>query len=291
MPRKYGGLGKVKVPLLSDQSHQMSRDYGVLLEKRGVDLRGSYLIDPNGIVQQVTINNIDVGRSVLEALRLVEAFQAVMEKGVLCPANWKPGEDMLEEEDIFTTREEHMIRDFHEHLQIKDLDHNVSVPFTLALPSTISHNSKESSRGSSRGASAGTATQCSAGSAITPIHGASTDYNGTSGERNSQSQSTARDNGIVTLDFADPLTSAGPTSPKDFVNMDLDKDPGKRLSHQDLNSPDHGRSPSASSTTSTAAQRTVEALKRMSGLESPRVETPGGHHQKNASGGKSGYFD
>ena len=63
------------MPLLSDQSHQMSRDYGVLLEKSGMDLRGSFIIDPRGVIQQITINNIAVGRSVLESLRLVEAFQ------------------------------------------------------------------------------------------------------------------------------------------------------------------------------------------------------------------------
>ncbi|KAF2434422.1 peroxiredoxin TSA1, partial [Tothia fuscella] len=88
LPKNKGGIGHVSVPLLSDQSHRMSRDYGVLVEKDGLDLRGMFIIDPKGIIQQITMNNIPVGRSVLEALRLVEAFKAVAEKGVLCPAGW-----------------------------------------------------------------------------------------------------------------------------------------------------------------------------------------------------------
>jgi len=51
--RKDGGLGKINVPLLSDQSHKMARDYGVLLEDQGISLRGSFIIDPQGIIKQV----------------------------------------------------------------------------------------------------------------------------------------------------------------------------------------------------------------------------------------------
>ncbi|KAJ4298276.1 hypothetical protein N0V90_006176 [Kalmusia sp. IMI 367209] len=93
VPRQYGGLGQVDMALLSDANHKMSRDYGVLIEEEGVCLRGMFIVDEESIVQQVTLNNLTVGRSVLEALRLLEAFQAVAKHGVLCPIDWKPSSD------------------------------------------------------------------------------------------------------------------------------------------------------------------------------------------------------
>ncbi|KAF1997150.1 peroxiredoxin TSA1, partial [Amniculicola lignicola CBS 123094] len=90
VPRQYGGLGQIDIALLSDASHKMSKDYGVLIEEEGVCLRGMFMLDGDGIVQQITLNNLTVGRSVLEALRLLEAFQAVAKHGVLCPIDWKP---------------------------------------------------------------------------------------------------------------------------------------------------------------------------------------------------------
>ena len=53
-PKKEGGLGSVQIPLLSDKSHQLSRDYGVLIEEEGIALRGLFLIDPQGIIRQVS---------------------------------------------------------------------------------------------------------------------------------------------------------------------------------------------------------------------------------------------
>jgi len=96
VPRQYGGLGKIDIPLLSDANHHIARDYGVLIEEEGVSLRGMFILDGEGIVQQVTLNNLTVGRSVLEALRLLEAFQAVAKHGVLCPVDWKPTSDAAE---------------------------------------------------------------------------------------------------------------------------------------------------------------------------------------------------
>lgn len=93
VPRQYGGLGNIDIPLLSDANHHIARDYGVLIEEEGVSLRGMFILDGEGIVQQVTLNNLTVGRSVLEALRLLEAFQAVAKHGVLCPVDWKPTGD------------------------------------------------------------------------------------------------------------------------------------------------------------------------------------------------------
>ncbi|VDP65979.1 unnamed protein product [Echinostoma caproni] len=89
-PRKEGGLGGLKYPLLSDYKKSISRDYGVLLEPMGVALRGLFIINPQGIVRQVTINDLPVGRSVDEVLRLVRAFQFTDKHGEVCPANWEP---------------------------------------------------------------------------------------------------------------------------------------------------------------------------------------------------------
>ena len=88
--RKDGGLGKMNIPLVSDLTKQISADYGVLLEA-GISLRGLFIIDPKGFLRQITMNDLPVGRSVDETLRLVQAFQFTDENGEVCPANWKPG--------------------------------------------------------------------------------------------------------------------------------------------------------------------------------------------------------
>ncbi|KAG8517360.1 LOW QUALITY PROTEIN: Thioredoxin-dependent peroxide reductase, mitochondrial, partial [Galemys pyrenaicus] len=89
-PRKNGGLGHMNITLLSDLTKQISRDYGVLLEGSGVALRGLFIIDPNGVIKHLSINDLPVGRSVEETLRLVKAFQFVESHGEVCPANWTP---------------------------------------------------------------------------------------------------------------------------------------------------------------------------------------------------------
>ncbi|PSN70524.1 thioredoxin-like protein [Corynespora cassiicola Philippines] len=93
--RKDGGLGKMNIPLLSDKNHAISKDYGVLIEEEGIALRGLFIIDPNGIVRQITINDLPVGRSVDETLRLLDAFQFTDKYGEVCPANWNPGDQTI----------------------------------------------------------------------------------------------------------------------------------------------------------------------------------------------------
>jgi len=90
LARKEGGLGGLNYPLLSDFHKNISRDYGVLIEDAGIALRGLFLIDPQGTVRQMTINDLPVGRSVDETLRLIKAFQFVEKNGEVCPANWTP---------------------------------------------------------------------------------------------------------------------------------------------------------------------------------------------------------
>jgi len=94
-PRTEGGLGKLNIPLLSDLTHQISKDYGVYLEDNGISLRGLFIIDDKGILRQITMNDLPVGRSVDETLRLVQAFQYTDKHGEVCPAGWKPGSDTI----------------------------------------------------------------------------------------------------------------------------------------------------------------------------------------------------
>jgi alkyl hydroperoxide reductase subunit AhpC len=94
-PRKEGGLGFLPFPHLSDLNKTLARDYGILLEPAGVALRGLFVIDDEGIVQHATVNNLGVGRSVEETLRVLEAVQTVKRTGEVCPANWKPGMETM----------------------------------------------------------------------------------------------------------------------------------------------------------------------------------------------------
>ncbi|XP_055528849.1 uncharacterized protein LOC129720939 [Wyeomyia smithii] len=94
-PRKEGGLGKINIPLVSDITHSISKDYGVYLDDLGHTLRGLFIIDDRGILRQITMNDLPVGRSVDETLRLVQAFQYTDKHGEVCPAGWKPGQDTI----------------------------------------------------------------------------------------------------------------------------------------------------------------------------------------------------
>ena len=93
--RKTGGLGKVQMPILADINKTIARDYNVLIEQGGVALRATFIIDPNGVIQHSTINNLSVGRNVEESLRLVEAYQYTAKHGEVCPAGWTKGKDTM----------------------------------------------------------------------------------------------------------------------------------------------------------------------------------------------------
>ena len=86
-----GDLGDLKYPLLSDLRKDTARKYGILDEREGVALRGLFIIDDKGVLQYLSVNNMSVGRSVDETLRVLEALQS----GELCPVNWKPGQKTL----------------------------------------------------------------------------------------------------------------------------------------------------------------------------------------------------
>lgn len=84
-------LGELNYPLLSDITKQISTDYNVLIEEEGISLRGAFIINPEGILKSYTVNDVAIGRSIDELLRLVRAFQT----GDLCPVGWKKGKKTL----------------------------------------------------------------------------------------------------------------------------------------------------------------------------------------------------
>jgi peroxiredoxin (alkyl hydroperoxide reductase subunit C) len=90
-PVNNGGIGKVGYPLVADITHSICQAYGVE-HPAGVALRGSFLIDKEGIVQSQQVNNLPLGRNVDEMVRLVEALQFTEEHGEVCPAGWNKGD-------------------------------------------------------------------------------------------------------------------------------------------------------------------------------------------------------
>jgi peroxiredoxin (alkyl hydroperoxide reductase subunit C) len=89
--REDGGIKGVNYPLLSDLNKQIARDYGVLIEGPGIALRGLFIINKDGLLKHATINHLDLGRSIDEVLRLLDAVDYTEENGEVCPANWKKG--------------------------------------------------------------------------------------------------------------------------------------------------------------------------------------------------------
>ncbi len=86
-----GGIGPVKYPLVADLTKNIARDYDVLLGE-AVSLRGSFLIDKDGVVQHQVVNNLPLGRNIDEMLRMIDALQFTEQHGEVCPAGWKDGD-------------------------------------------------------------------------------------------------------------------------------------------------------------------------------------------------------
>jgi len=84
-------LGEINYPLMSDITKEVSREYGILIEEKGVALRGLFIVDPEGILRYMVVHDLGVGRSVDETLRVLQALQS----GELCPVGWKPGQKSL----------------------------------------------------------------------------------------------------------------------------------------------------------------------------------------------------
>jgi alkyl hydroperoxide reductase subunit AhpC len=90
-PREKNGIAGTKYPLVADFTKEVARAYGVLDETTGAAQRGLFIIDPDGVLRYAVVTNDNVGRSVEETLRVLQALQT----GGLCPAEWTPGQQLL----------------------------------------------------------------------------------------------------------------------------------------------------------------------------------------------------
>ncbi|WP_373809632.1 peroxiredoxin [Porphyromonas loveana] len=108
MDKKFGGIKGVEYPIVADFSKTISENYGVLASEFGYDdegnavsegapvsYRGLFLIDKEGVVRHITINDLPLGRNVDEALRMVDALRHFEQYGEVCPANWSEGKDAM----------------------------------------------------------------------------------------------------------------------------------------------------------------------------------------------------
>ena len=84
-------LKDLPFPMLSDIKHELSKALGIIHEQAGVALRATFIVDPQGIIRFVSVNDLGVGRNPEEVLRVLDALQT----DELCPCNWKKGDDVL----------------------------------------------------------------------------------------------------------------------------------------------------------------------------------------------------
>jgi len=90
-------IKKIKFPMVADPRRQLCEAFGTYIESEGVSLRGTFIIDPDGILRSVEINDNSIGRSAKELVRKLQAAKFVREHGgKVCPASWTPGDDTLE---------------------------------------------------------------------------------------------------------------------------------------------------------------------------------------------------
>jgi peroxiredoxin (alkyl hydroperoxide reductase subunit C) len=91
-------IGKVDYPMMADPSGKISRAFGTYIEDEGVSLRATFIIDPDGILKAMDIHDNSIGRAAREILRKLQASRYVRENpGLVCPANWEPGKEAMEE--------------------------------------------------------------------------------------------------------------------------------------------------------------------------------------------------
>ena len=89
-------IKKIKFPMVADPTGRICREYGTYIEEEGLSLRGTFIIDPDGILKAYELHDNSIGRSVQELIRKVQAAQFVKEhKGEVCPVEWKPGSKTL----------------------------------------------------------------------------------------------------------------------------------------------------------------------------------------------------
>lgn len=94
-PRNKGGIQGVDYPLVSDLTQRISADYDVLIPHEGIAYRGLFLIDKEGLVRHQVINDLPLGRSVEETVRILDALIYFEKNGEVCPANWQNGKKSM----------------------------------------------------------------------------------------------------------------------------------------------------------------------------------------------------
>jgi len=94
-PRSKGGIQGVTYPIVSDLNKSISSDYDVLVDGAGIAYRGLFLLDKDHVVRHQVVNDLPLGRSVSETLRMVDALQFTEKHGEVCPANWNQGDKSM----------------------------------------------------------------------------------------------------------------------------------------------------------------------------------------------------
>ncbi len=95
-PKSKGGIEGITYPIVSDINKEVAEKFSVLLQAEGIALRGLFLIDQKGIIRHQVVNDLPLGRSVNEVLRMVDALTFHEQNGEVCPANWNTKKKALE---------------------------------------------------------------------------------------------------------------------------------------------------------------------------------------------------
>ena len=92
----FDPIGKVKYPMAADPTGKLCKEFGTYIENDGLSLRGSFIVDPEGVLKSIEIHDNSIGRSAKEIFRKLQAAKFVREnKGLVCPASWEPGKKTL----------------------------------------------------------------------------------------------------------------------------------------------------------------------------------------------------
>lgn len=88
-------IKKIQFPMVADPTGKISREFEVLVEEEGLALRGSFIINPEGVIVAYEVHDMGIGREASELLRKLQAAKFVAEHGEVCPAKWQPGKETL----------------------------------------------------------------------------------------------------------------------------------------------------------------------------------------------------
>ena len=88
-------IKKIQFPMVADPTGKISREFEVLVEEEGLALRGSFVINPEGVIVAYEVHDMGIGREASELLRKLQAAKFVAEHGEVCPAKWQPGKETL----------------------------------------------------------------------------------------------------------------------------------------------------------------------------------------------------